>query len=128
VTGHCPGLTLSGVRVQGFKRYGVVVINCDGESGRPVLFDRLQTGATSDTVAAVFFDAIPEISRIDQFITLRDCRFEGDYQAPLAINHERKDRNGQPVKVEEILGKLDLDGKNVVAPPGKPETPAQRPQ
>jgi serine/threonine protein kinase len=75
-----PGLTLQDVRLQGFTRYGMRIVNCQGEEKKPVRLVKLQTDFKGDIkkAAALFFDATTGVlPATNDFIEIKDCDFRG---------------------------------------------------
>jgi serine/threonine protein kinase len=83
LTGVCPGLTLEDVTLEGFKRTGLNVINCAGETGQPVQLLRLSDRPIPKEIpeAAVLFDINPKgHPALNDHFEVRDCRFRGQYK------------------------------------------------
>src|SRR5262249_37112475 len=115
VFGHCPGLTLEEVQFQGYKRCALLVNNCEGEQGRPVLLQHVRFVSTlPETEGAVLFNLSTSLPKfpLNRYITFSDCRFEGSY------------KEGTPIKnLAAPLQNVDLRGRNVAVPvAGQQET------
>jgi eukaryotic-like serine/threonine-protein kinase len=82
--GECPGLILQDLHLRGFKRFGIQGINCAGKSGSPAKLLDLQISTTKETEAALGFTAYTNVTsqvpRLNQFLTVRGCRFDGPYK------------------------------------------------
>jgi eukaryotic-like serine/threonine-protein kinase len=79
---RCPGVRLEGLTLQGFKKYGIWVTNCEGGEGKKqrIQLNRLQFTTSKAEQAAVFFsieagtrDAIPK----NRNIVFTACAFAG---------------------------------------------------
>jgi hypothetical protein len=79
---ECPGLILEDLRLRGFNRYGILAANCAGQSKRQVAFLDLEITATKEADAALAFTAHPNVTnpKLNQFVTVRNCRFDGPYK------------------------------------------------
>jgi hypothetical protein len=88
LTGRCPGLTLEDVTVRGFQRSGLLVVNCAGASGKPITIFRLLAITTNPATAAIDLDLNTDIRdpSVNQYLTFRECRFEGPSETPLKFN------------------------------------------
>jgi serine/threonine protein kinase len=112
--GRCAGTSLENVELRGFKRCAVLVMNCEGEAERPVLLSRLHTVTAQEAEAGLLFDANPKLLiKLNQFLRVQDCRFEGPYKMPVQVIRDTK--------------QIDLAGKNVHVLNGN-ETPVQLPR
>ena len=87
VLGDCPGLSLKGVQISGFKAYGVLFSNCAGQPGREVTLQDVQISAAQDAEAAIAFVLNEKLStpKVNRHIAIRDCRFEGNYKSPILL-------------------------------------------
>jgi serine/threonine protein kinase len=85
LSGHCPGLTLEDLVLRGFTQSAVRVLNCAGTAERPVLLTGLHFKTLKDTDAALLFDANRSFKdpAINQYIAVRDCRFEATAKNPV---------------------------------------------
>jgi serine/threonine protein kinase len=85
LTGHCPGLTLEDLVLQGFTGSAVKVMNCAGAADRPVTLAGLQFLTTRETDAALVFDLNERFRdpSVNQYIVVRDCRFDGPAKNPV---------------------------------------------
>ena len=88
--GNCPGLSVKDVEIAGFKKYGMVLSNCAGKPGREVLIQHVHT-ATGDADAAIAFSLIDKVTpKLNQYISIRSCRFEGNYKKPVLLDPDGK--------------------------------------
>jgi serine/threonine protein kinase len=80
LTGHCDGLTLEGVRMQGFTETAIRVVNCGGSQNRPVRIIDVKTAppGKEKPKAAIFFDIRKGLlPTINEFIVIGDgCQFD----------------------------------------------------
>ncbi|HYT90720.1 MAG TPA: protein kinase, partial [Gemmataceae bacterium] len=76
LTGSCPGLTLEGITLEGFKQTGLLVFGCMGEPSQPVqlvgIKDRPQPKGGKGEVAILF-------EGNNEHFDVRNCRFTGSY-------------------------------------------------
>jgi len=96
--GNCPGLSLKNLELRGFKKYGILLANCAGKSGKQVSIENVRITTAKDADAALAFVAHPNVvtPKLNEYIVVRDCRFEGDYAKPVmgdanALARERVD-------------------------------------
>ena len=71
----CPGLTLKDVEFHSFSQAAVVIMNCQGEEGRPVRLVNLRAAFTDKKQAGVFFNADP--SKYNDYIDIDPDNFPG---------------------------------------------------
>jgi hypothetical protein len=66
--------------MQGFKKYGIWVSNCEGDEGADrIRLERLEFVTTQNTQTDFYFiinPAIPDIPK-NRFFVFRDCKFQG---------------------------------------------------
>ncbi len=103
VMGNDPGLTLERLQLDGFTQTAVEIANCAGTADEPVRLRAIETipAEPSSPPPAVTFVANPQIlPKINAYVHIDQCRFQGDYKA------------GKPVKFEKAqLGPdVTLDG------------------
>jgi len=88
--GNCPGLSVKDVKIAGFKKYGMALSNCAGKPGREVLIQDVHIAA-GDADAAVAFSLIDKVTpKLNQYIAIRGCRFEGNYKKPVLLDPDAK--------------------------------------
>jgi serine/threonine protein kinase len=78
---HCPGAKLEALKLQGFKKYGIWITNCEGSPDRRIEFNRLEFVTTQKEQAALFFSIEPGIRDLipkDRYFTFHDCTFAGE--------------------------------------------------
>jgi hypothetical protein len=97
--GKCPGTTLEDVTLQGFSGNGLVVMNCEGEEGRPVTITNLKVAVAADKTAnaAIEFALSPREKDSNRFLHFKEVHWEGNYTTPI-LNREqtRADVTGLP--------------------------------
>jgi serine/threonine protein kinase len=87
IWGICPGARFEDLHFQGFTGSALLVLNCSGESGRPVSFQHLWTTAKAPDSTAVILDAPPNLPPdVDQYLSFSDCRFEGPCKAAVRVD------------------------------------------
>jgi hypothetical protein len=101
VTGRCPGSVLESIEVEGFTSTGVLLMNCEGDEGRPVTLSGLTVrpsaapGAAPAASALTFnFDPATISVPANRHIRLSSCRLEGAYQQG-AIRNLKPDKTTQ---------------------------------
>ncbi len=97
--GKCPGTTLEDVTLQGFSGSGLVVMNCEGEEGRPVTLTNLKVAVAPGQTAnaAVEFALSPREKDYNRSIHFNDLRLDGTFKTPiLNRNQTRADVTGLP--------------------------------
>jgi hypothetical protein len=92
LVGNCPGLKVKDVKIHGFKKYGIAISNCAGKPGRDVLVQDAHIAAAGDADAAIAFSLLDSVPtpKINQHITIRGCRFEGNYKKPVLLDPDGK--------------------------------------
>ena len=85
--GNCAGLSLKGLQVRGFKKYGILLSNCVGEPGREASLQDVQITAVEDAEAGIAFIINEKVAtpKVNEHIAIRDCRFEGNYKKPVLL-------------------------------------------
>ncbi|HJT76099.1 MAG TPA: hypothetical protein VJ739_02765, partial [Gemmataceae bacterium] len=111
LTGRCPGLTLEGLELRGFKGCGVLVMQCEGAADRPIVFEGLRLTA-QEAEAGLLFQLAKDPDKYpvkaNRFFQIDGCRFTGHYTArPVAARPPVKtlfmpDGNVQVVGDKEI--------------------------
>ncbi|HYV34442.1 MAG TPA: protein kinase [Gemmataceae bacterium] len=91
-TGICPGLHVENATLDGFNQAAIVVANCTGTQGSPVLLTGLTTstgGKSADT--AILFDAGPVQPPTNEHIKVSsNCRLDGSFgHGPIWFKKER---------------------------------------
>jgi serine/threonine protein kinase len=87
IWGRCPGSKLEDLHLRGFTSSGLMVLNCSGESGRPVSFRRVWTTAKVPESTALILEARNSfVPKIDQYLSFSDCRFEGACKAAVRVD------------------------------------------
>jgi serine/threonine protein kinase len=103
VTEACPGLTLEGLTLRGFRRHGVVLRECRGDMGRPVLLQRVRISPgrasclqppgrpTTDRPArsALQIESAGQVGCGQ--IRVTGCRLEGPFEAVAILAGPMKD-------------------------------------
>jgi serine/threonine protein kinase len=79
---RCPGVKLEELKLQGFKKYGIWVTNCEGGESqeRRIQFNRMEFITTRDDQAALFFSIEPGIRDTiskNRYFAFHDCKFVG---------------------------------------------------
>jgi hypothetical protein len=84
LSGNCPGLTIKDCVLCGFKRYGILISNCAGSSGREVSLEDLQI-IGKDAEAGLAFGVNPSFKMIanNAFLRIHGCRFNGSFKNPV---------------------------------------------
>ncbi|MBY0526777.1 MAG: protein kinase [Gemmataceae bacterium] len=92
IFGRCPGLKLEDVRIQGFVSAGIRLINCAGESGRPLTLQRVAVlqPARPDAVgiAVDVFRRFSSTVASLEHVRVDDCRFDGPIRAGVHLTVE----------------------------------------
>jgi hypothetical protein len=80
LTGHCPGLRLENLKLEGFTKSAVVIANCSGTSAEPVTIASLKTSSGGRlTDCAILFDTARDASPNNEFIQLDNCQLLGTF-------------------------------------------------
>ena len=80
---RCSGTKLEDLKLQGFKKYGIWVTNCEGGEGpdRVIQFNRLEFVTTAKEQTALFFSIEPGMSKLypkNRHFAFHDCKFVGE--------------------------------------------------
>jgi hypothetical protein len=115
ISGRCPGATLDNIQLVGFKKKGLVFINCEGETTRPATLWRMVItaptgGEPADCAVSFGLDKTIISASSNRNIILRDSKFLGAYTKYLEV---------QP----SAVGKTIVEMHGVTAQPS-PEQPA----
>ncbi len=114
LTGRCPGTVLDKVRVEGFRKVGVLFMNCEGDPDRPVSVARSSIRPVErETADAAFsFGIDPQMLTVksNRHITLSDCRLDGAYQSRVQVRDPNNTRN------VTLSGVTDAKGEAVSLP------------
>ncbi|MHB1424385.1 MAG: serine/threonine protein kinase [Gemmataceae bacterium] len=106
---RCPGVRLEDLRLQGFKKFGIWITNCEGGEApeRRIQFNRLEFATTDKPQAALFFsiepgmrDAIPK----NRYLTFHDCTFAGSGTAVKTPDPSTLENIDWPPNVEPQKG------------------------
>src|SRR5579884_1193614 len=103
---RCPGVRFEDLKLQGFKKYGIWVTNCEGGAERPIELKRLDFVTTQKGQTALFFSIEPGIRDLSpkvRYFAFQDCKFSGDGTAvktaePAALENIDWPPNIQPVQ------------------------------
>jgi hypothetical protein len=79
LTGDCPGLTLEDLKLIGFQRSAIHVVNCQGKSGSPVAIRRLHVEGGKDAVSCFLWEISAKVPTIpvNRFIETSDIWITG---------------------------------------------------
>jgi serine/threonine protein kinase len=105
---RCPGVTLEDLKLQGFKKYGIWVTNCEGGPERPVEFKRLEFLTTQKGQTALFFSIEPGIRDLiaqDRYFAFHDCTFAGNGTAVKAAEPTELENINWPPNVRPVQGR-----------------------
>jgi serine/threonine protein kinase len=105
---RCFGARLQELKLQGFKRYGIWVANCEGGQGADrVHLDHLRFITAQKDQTGVFFNINPKISDItkNRFFSFRDCTFVGDGTPVKTEKLEELESIDWPVNVRPVQGR-----------------------
>jgi eukaryotic-like serine/threonine-protein kinase len=104
--GRCPGVTLEGIRLEGFRKAGLTVLNCTGEAGRPVVVRGLTAQLpTKGDACAVRLYANPKVEPPENdHIHLEGCRFEGTAKQVVRFEGAL----GADVRFNDVTPKVEL--------------------
>ncbi|MFN4260996.1 MAG: protein kinase domain-containing protein [Gemmataceae bacterium] len=86
--GKCPGVTFENVQLQGFTQSGVQIMNCVGESDKPIVFRQVRIVNANNAPGAqppsnaISFDVNPGIRDVpmNAFVEVRQCQFIGPFR------------------------------------------------
>jgi eukaryotic-like serine/threonine-protein kinase len=88
VFGRCPGLKVEDVGIEGFSHSGIKLINCSGESARPIVLTGVRTVSTpKETSAAIIVEVSKSFVNLStmEHVRIENSRFEGPYKAGVLI-------------------------------------------
>jgi len=124
VFGRCPGLKLEELHIQGYRVSAVKLINCTGESGRPITLRNVHFSHPGDANAAALILEVGSNSTLTsmQHITVTDCLFEGPGRAGVQLAIGASCDLGSVEFVGNRFFKL-TDGLWYRRPGGKPYPP-----
>ena len=75
LTGTCPGLTLQNVSLEGYKKYGIRIMNCQGTE-QPVKLVDVTSKNADGAQAAVWFDLLGNMSpKSNSYFLFKNCSF-----------------------------------------------------
>jgi serine/threonine protein kinase len=107
LTGVSPGLTIEGLRLDGFTSKGVEISNCAGIKGRPVRLRNLTAAAPkgmNNDKALIYFGANPKMTPpVNSFIEIENCLFLG-LPLPDAIRRQDAKVTGEGLVLPKELG------------------------
>jgi hypothetical protein len=85
---RCADVRLENVTIQGFTHSAVRLMNCAGETNKPVLLQQVRMLTAKDVEAALLFDVRSAVLNpaFNQNIKVKDCRFEGPFRAAVQFN------------------------------------------
>jgi serine/threonine protein kinase len=80
---RCPDVKLENITVQGFTQSGILLMNCAGDTSKPVLLQQLRLVTDKPVESGMSFEVNPSITGLtfNQSIKVKDCRFEGPFKA-----------------------------------------------
>jgi hypothetical protein len=107
---RCPGVRLEALRLQGFKKYGIWVTNCEGGESRDsrIRFDRLQFNTTQPEQAAIYFSIEPGVRDVipkNRNFAFNACTFTGLGTRIMALDLSTVELIAWPDGVEPVQGK-----------------------
>jgi serine/threonine protein kinase len=123
IFGRCPGLKLENIHLQGFKRSAVKLMNCTGESSRPIVLRDLQTSAAPPEASALILEVGKNWTLTSmQHIRIEDCLFEGPAKSSIQLT---VDTSCQMANVEFTRNRFyrATDGVFCKRPAAKPYPP-----
>jgi eukaryotic-like serine/threonine-protein kinase len=109
---RCPDVKLENITLQGFTQSGVLLMNCAGDTSKPVLLQQVRVLTDKAVEAGVLFDVNPSITGLafNQSIKVKDCRFEGPFRAAVQF-HVPSPEPGKPnVHVATVAVDIDFSG------------------
>jgi len=104
---RCPGVKLEALKLQGFKKYGIWVTNCEGSPQRRIEFNRLKFLTTQKEQSALFFSIEPGIRDLipkDRYFTFHDCTFVGAGTAVKTADLTALENINWPPNVQPVRG------------------------
>ncbi len=105
---RCPGVTLEDLKLQGFKKYGIWVTNCEGSPERQVEFKRLEFVTTHKNQSALFFSIEPGVRDLipkDRYFAFHECTFSGKGTAVKTAEPATLENIDWPPNVQPIQGR-----------------------
>jgi serine/threonine protein kinase len=123
IFGRCPGLKLEDIHLQGFKRSAIKLINCTGESSRPIVLGNLRTSAAPPDSSALICEVGKNSTLTSmRYLRVEDCLFEGPCKSGV---HLAVDANCDMSDVDFVRNRFFrmTDGIFYRRPPGKPYPP-----
>jgi serine/threonine protein kinase len=101
VVGQCPGTELQNLTISGFTGSGLVLMNCEGESNRPLLISHVQvTGSDKAKSAGLEFALDPaDRNPKNRFIQFTDFVVK---VRPPAVPILNRDKNADPANVKGL--------------------------
>ncbi len=98
LTLHSPGVTLQDAHLQGFEKWGVYIMNCQGLDKRPVRLARLHIRGDKAEAKGIFFDADNQvIPPVNDHIHIEECQFPG-LDVPQAITRKNSSVTGKNIR------------------------------
>lgn len=101
---RCPGVKLENLQLQGFKKYGIWVTNCEGSGEHPIEFNQLKFITSQKDQTALFFSAdLRGAPPKNRYFAFHDCTFVGEGTKgkttdPATLENIDWPPNVQPVK------------------------------
>jgi hypothetical protein len=83
LSGHCPGLTLENVQLEGFCRCGVWIHNCQGDDEQPVSLLRTRFAHSCEDAAALRLCV--QGDAINRQVQILESRFEGPSRSAVDV-------------------------------------------
>ncbi len=105
---RCPGVRLEDLKLQGFKKYGIWVTNCEGGAERPIELKRLDFVTTQKRQTALFFSIEPGIRDLipkDRYFAFLDCKFSGDGTAVKTAELATLENIDWPPNIQPVQGR-----------------------
>ncbi len=105
---RCPGVRLEDLKLQGFKKYGVWVTNCEGGPERPIEFKRLDFVTTQKGQTGLFFSIEPGIRDLipkDRYFAFQDCKFSGQGTAVKTAEPADLESIDWPPNIQPVQGR-----------------------
>jgi serine/threonine protein kinase len=105
---RCPGVKLEALKLQGFKKYGIWVTNCEGSPERRIEFNHLEFVTTQNEQSALYFSIEPGIRDVipkDRYFAFHDCTFTGAGTAVKTADPAALENIDWPPNVQPIQGR-----------------------
>jgi hypothetical protein len=101
IIGQCPGTELQNLTISGFTGSGLVIMNCEGESSRPLLINRVQVIGSDKAKRAGLEFALEPADRMpkNRFIQFTDFVVK---VPPPAVPILNRDKNADPATVKGL--------------------------